>query len=123
MKNSGDPFIVKYAKFRETRLVDQNDNYHPSISVSEAQKKAVEAHLDLVCFNRPGKSELAFCKIVDYGKWKYSNEKSKKKINALTYCLFINCPNPHIKADSIALINDGNLSIKSRSLIIGKNTI
>jgi translation initiation factor IF-3 len=40
---------------------------------------ARENGLDLVCFNRPEIGTLAFCKILDFGKWKYENEKKKKK--------------------------------------------
>jgi len=76
---NGQPFIVKYVDFNTTRLSDLDDNYHASISIAEAKRMAEEAGLDLVCFNRPDKNNLALCKILNFGKWKYSNEKKKKK--------------------------------------------
>ena len=80
MKNkSSDPYIVKYAAFQTTRLVDHVNEYHGDIKTSDAKRMAQDNNLDLVCFNQPEKDVLAFCKIIDYGKWKYSVEKAKKK--------------------------------------------
>lgn len=76
---NGQPFIVKYVDFTTVRLMDSSENYHPSVSVSDAKRMAQEAGLDLVCFNRPDSKNLALCKIVNFGKWKYSTEKKKKK--------------------------------------------
>lgn len=78
-KTSGEPFVVKYADFTTTKLVDASNNYHASIGIGEAKRMAQDAGLDLVCFNKPTRNDLALCKIVDYGKWKYSNEKKKKR--------------------------------------------
>lgn len=83
--NSGSPFIVQYNTFKytkHTKLVDHLGNFHDKFEINEAQKIARENSLDLVCFNKPGKNdELGFCKIIDFGKWKYSEEKKKKKNN------------------------------------------
>ena len=77
---SGQPFVVKYNDFPTTKLVDASLAYHDSIDMNEAKRMAMEAGLDLVCFNRPDKNGgLALCKIIDFGKWKYSSEKKKKK--------------------------------------------
>lgn len=78
LKNS-DPFVVKYIVFDTTRLVDNNGKFYDSIKVFEAQKIARDAGLDLVCFNSPQEKDLAFCKIIDFNKWKYECEKKKKK--------------------------------------------
>jgi translation initiation factor IF-3 len=75
------PFVVKYANFNITRLVDNAQNYHEKISMGEAKKIAQDCGLDLVCFNEPQDGQLALCKVIDYGKWKYQNEKDKKKQN------------------------------------------
>ena len=40
---------------------------------------AKEVGLDLVCFSEPSMGKPALCKIVDYGKWKYHQEKLLKK--------------------------------------------
>jgi len=77
--NSSEPFVISHVTFRNTRLVDHTNQYHPDIDVFKAKKMAEENGLDLVCFNRPERNNLALCKLIDYGKWKYSNEKSKKK--------------------------------------------
>jgi len=79
LKNDA-PFVIKnYVSFNKTRLIDTNGVYHDCIGIAEAKDKAQEVGLDLVCFNAPEGQTLAFCKIINFGKWKYSNEKSKKK--------------------------------------------
>ena len=74
-----NPFVVQRIIFEKIRLVDNNNQYHNEIKTVEAQKMAQASGLDLVCFDRAQEGSLAFCKIIDYGKWKYSNEKKKKK--------------------------------------------
>lgn len=74
-----EPYIVQYANFFETRLIDSNNQYFQNTSIKRAKEMAREANMDLVCFNAPEKTQLALCKIIDYGKWKYQQEKSKKK--------------------------------------------
>jgi len=73
------PFVVKFADFTITKLVDHNNEFHDQVRIGEAKNMAQEAGLDLVCFNKPDKNSSALCKIIDYGKWKYSEEKKKKK--------------------------------------------
>lgn len=72
------PCIVRFVSFPATRLIDNKGKYHQSIRVDEALKMSRLAGLDLVCFSRPAVGEAALCKIVDFGKWKYENEKKKK---------------------------------------------
>ena len=76
---SDEPYIVKYANFDSARLIDQDNNFHAQVRIADAKRMAQDAELDLVCFNEPDGKQLAFCKIIDYGKWKYSEEKKKKK--------------------------------------------
>lgn len=73
------PFVVDWADFKETRMLDENQNFIPRIAIGEAKEKAKDLGLDLVCFNLPSSNALAFCKILDFGKWEYQEEKSKKK--------------------------------------------
>lgn len=80
-KNSGAYIVEGYVDFNKTRLIDADNVYYECVGIGEAKEKATEAGLDLVCFNAPDDKTLAFCKIVDFGKWKYSNEKKKKKQN------------------------------------------
>lgn len=79
MNNSSEPFVVRYITFDTVKLVDQNGQFHAQMKTFEAQRKARDAYLDLVCFNRPSGSDLAFCKIIDFNKWKYDEEKRRKK--------------------------------------------
>lgn len=78
-----NPFVINRITFPYTRLVDEDENYHENYNVYEAKKQAEKYGLQLVCFsyNRRDSKELPLCKIIDYGKWKYNEEKSKKKIN------------------------------------------
>jgi len=75
-----EPFVVKNVQFSTTRLVDESEKFYQTISINEAITKAKTSNLDLVCFNEPEENKLALCKIIDFGKWKYNFEKSKKKI-------------------------------------------
>lgn len=76
-----EPFAIKTKRvnFNYTKLVDQNNVFHDSVSIGEAKRMANESGLDLVCFNYPKNNDLALCKIIDYGKWRYHDEKKKKK--------------------------------------------
>ena len=62
-----------------TNLVDAEGNFHSSVHIKTAKDAARDAGLDLVCFSEPEKDKPALCKIVDFGKWKYHQEKTKKK--------------------------------------------
>ena len=79
MKKQNNPFIVFRITFQETRLIDHENNYYGNIKTADAQKMAERMNLNLVCFKGSEDGELPFCKIIDYGKWKYMNEKKKKK--------------------------------------------
>lgn len=73
------PYVVRFVSFPATRLVDHSGKYHQSIRTDVALKMAREAGLDLVCFNGPEIGSASLCKIVDFGKWKYEEEKKKRK--------------------------------------------
>ena len=74
------PFIInRRTDFSHIRLIDENMNFHDKVFIGDARTKANEVGLSLVCFNLPDKNNLALCKIIDYGKWKYQQEKSHKK--------------------------------------------
>ena len=76
-----EPFIIKYPVFESTRLITQDGQFIQQIRTKEAQQMATIAGMDLVCFNRPEQNQLALCKIIDFSKWKYQEEKRQKKIN------------------------------------------
>jgi translation initiation factor IF-3 len=73
------PFVVKFVMFETTRLIDIDGQFHPSFKVADALIRARENDLQLVCFNRPEGTNLAFCKIINFNKWQYAEEKKKKK--------------------------------------------
>jgi translation initiation factor IF-3 len=75
-----EPFVVKFVNFSHTKLLDQNNVFHDDVRIGDAKTMALNAGLDLVCFNLPQNGTPAFCKLVNYGKWKYQNEKQKRKI-------------------------------------------
>jgi translation initiation factor IF-3 len=58
-------------------LIDENGKNHGNVSTKDALYKARAADLDLVEVNSGGK--VPVCKIMDYGKWKYEQDKRKKK--------------------------------------------
>ena len=86
---SNDPFVLKRPIFMFIRLVDLDEQYYDKIKTTDALTKAYNANLDLVCFIEANKDELALCKILDFNKWKYDNEKKKKKENC--------CNKKHVK--------------------------
>jgi translation initiation factor IF-3 len=78
LKKSFEPFIVKNAKFLKLKLTDSSGGFHQEIPTSKAKEMAISAKLDLVCFKEPNGKDLAFCKIIDYGKWKFNRGKEKR---------------------------------------------
>jgi translation initiation factor IF-3 len=61
-------------------LIDQNDVKVGSISTSEALKRAQEAGMDLVEVAPTARPPV--CKIMDYGKWRYQQQKKEDKSRA-----------------------------------------
>lgn len=77
-----NPYVIKKrVDFNFVKLVDANGKFHEKVYIKDAKDMAKNIDMDLVCFNNPSKNELAFCKIIDYGKWKYHDSKNKKKAN------------------------------------------
>lgn len=97
------PYLVgKREYFKFTRLVDETGTYHNSYSVWDARIKAETLGLQLVCFNLPDKNAMAFCKIIDFGKWKYDQEKALKKQKANKHGVKEVCFTPNIEANDIS---------------------
>jgi translation initiation factor IF-3 len=59
------------------RLIDDNNEQIGVIEVTEAKRRAKEAGLDLVEVSP--QSSPPVCRIMDYGKWKYSQKKKDQK--------------------------------------------
>lgn len=69
--------INEKIRARETRLIDQNGEQRGIIPITEALDMAREAGLDLI--EVAPNANPPVCKIVDYGKYKYDQEKKQKE--------------------------------------------
>ena len=61
-------------------LIDQNDNKVGSTSTAEALRQAREAGMDLVEVAPTARPPV--CRIMDYGKWRYQQQKKEDKSRA-----------------------------------------
>lgn len=61
-------------------LIDQNETKVGSVSTAEALRRAREAGLDLVEVAPTAKPPV--CRIMDYGKWRYQQQKKEDKSRA-----------------------------------------
>jgi len=61
-------------------LIDQNDDKVGSITTSEALRRAREAGMDLVEVAPTARPPV--CRIMDYGKWRYQQQKKEDKSRA-----------------------------------------
>ena len=61
-------------------LIDQNEEKIGSVTTSEALKRAKEAGLDLVEVAPTARPPV--CRIMDYGKWRYQQQKKEDKSRA-----------------------------------------
>lgn len=69
-------------KARKINLVLLNGEMKESIPLTEALRIAEVEGLDVIEVSESGKSNLPVCKIVDYGKMMYNqNKKDKKQVN------------------------------------------
>ena len=62
---------------RQVRLIDQNGENHGIVDTSKALQMAYDEDLDLVLINPNQDPPVA--KILDYGKFKYEQEKRAKE--------------------------------------------
>ncbi len=76
LKNKKTP-INNYIKAKEVRLVTDDDEHFGVVSIEEAQKKAQERNLDLV--QMTSNVIPPVCKITDFGKYSYEENKKRKK--------------------------------------------
>jgi translation initiation factor IF-3 len=75
---STKPFlVVDTSKFTVTQLVDDQNVFHQKVETQKALELAKQVGLDLVCFALNEQNPL--CKLMDYGKWKYHNDKRRKQ--------------------------------------------
>ena len=62
------------------RLIDENNEQIGIVETDEARRQAREAGLDLVEVSPQSKPPV--CRIMDYGKWKYAQQKKEQKAKA-----------------------------------------
>lgn len=71
------PLINNLIRAREVRLIDENGKNLGVLSLTEALRISRESGLDLIQFTE--KVEPPICKIMNYGKYLYSEKKQQKK--------------------------------------------
>nr|QCI06387.1 Translation initiation factor 3 [Dictyurus purpurascens] len=76
-KYNEEPIINERIKYSKIRLIDVLGTQLGIYSSEEALKLAINEGLDLVMIN--DKSEPPVCKIIDYGKYKFAQEKKAKE--------------------------------------------
>lgn len=62
------------------RLIDDEDTQIGVVEIDDAKNRAREAELDLVEVSPTASPPV--CKIMDYGKWKYAQQKKEQKAKA-----------------------------------------
>ena len=72
--------VNELIRFPEVRVVDENNNHLGVMTTADAIKKAKEAELDLVVIQP--KAEPPVAKIVDFGRYKYEQDKEAQKQKA-----------------------------------------
>nr|YP_010335924.1 translation initiation factor 3 [Tsunamia transpacifica]UNJ14330.1 translation initiation factor 3 [Tsunamia transpacifica] len=71
------PFINDRIRFPKVRLIDSEGEQLGIFDTLEAKRMAKEEQLDLVLIS--DKSDPPVCRIIDYGKYKFSQEKKAKE--------------------------------------------
>ena len=75
--NKNQAIMNERIRAKEVRLIDQNGENHGIILTSKALQMAYDADLDLVLINPNQEPPVA--KILNYGKYKYEQEKRAKE--------------------------------------------
>ena len=73
---------INWHAIREVRLIDENGQMVGIVNTQDALKMAREAELDLV--NISPNAVPPVCKICDYGKYKYEQQKKQKNNKSAT---------------------------------------
>lgn len=71
--NTGGPRVNDMISAKEVRIIDENGEMKGVVSVQEALRMAESAGLDLVEVSP--NTDPPVCKILDYGKYKYEQQK------------------------------------------------
>ncbi|MBR0131081.1 MAG: translation initiation factor IF-3 [Firmicutes bacterium] len=73
---SKEALVNEEIRAKEVRLIDANGEQLGIVSIQEAMAKAHEANLDLV--NISPNAAPPVCRIMDYGKYRYDQQKKEK---------------------------------------------
>lgn len=92
---------------REVRLIDQNGENHGIIETSKALKMAYDADLDLVLISPNQEPPVA--KILNYGKYKYEQEKKAKEAKKKQHTVEVKEIKIRYKID----VHDYNVRVKN----------
>ena len=76
-KKEYGPPVNMFIRARKVIVIDKDNNNIGTLSISEAIKMAQDNGLDLVQVSKVGE-EIPTCRILDYGKYKYEQDKKKK---------------------------------------------
>lgn len=76
-KKEYGPPVNMLIRARKVIVIDKDNNNIGAFSISEAIKMAQDSGLDLVQVSKVGE-EVPTCRILDYGKYKYEQDKKKK---------------------------------------------
>lgn len=74
--------VNDFIRISPIRLIDENNEQIGVVDLDEAKRRAREAELDLVEVSP--NSTPPVCRIMDYGKWKYSQKKKEQKARSHT---------------------------------------
>lgn len=72
-----DDLVNGKIRFREVLVIDQNGDQLGTMSSRDAQNKANDANLDLVCVAPKAKPPV--CLIMDYGKYRFEKQKKERE--------------------------------------------
>ena len=72
-----DDLVNEFIRFKEMMVIDSNGDQLGVLSKNEALQKAFDQDLDLVCV--APNANPAVCKILDYGKYRYEQQKKAKE--------------------------------------------
>jgi translation initiation factor IF-3 len=76
-KANGNQLVNDNIKFSKVRLIDAEGNMVGVVPVEDARKAAEEADLDLVCIS--ANPDNPVCRIMDYGKFLFEQQKREKE--------------------------------------------
>lgn len=75
--NVNTDIVNEKVRFKEVMVIDNEGNQLGVMSSKEALEKAYDMELDLLCV--APKAQPPVCKILDYGKWRFENQKKAKE--------------------------------------------